>query len=571
MRPYPAPFDAIVAGHSAPINLHGQQLLASRHLNKGRGFTRAERRHFGLRGLLADSVVNIKEQVESVLTRLERLGDPLHQYAQLADIQDRNTTLFYRLINDHLSTLLPILYTPTVGAVCEDFSSALRRPRGLWIGPRDIRAIPTVLRNLNRADVRVIVVTDGERVLGLGDQGAGGMAIVAGKATLYAATGGIHPSVVLPVMLDVGTDNPRLLGDPRYVGHSAPRLRGEAYDIFLEEFVVAVKRTWPSALVHWEDFKQYNAMRILDRYRNQVASFNDDVQGTAATVLGGLFVHAAHTGRPLAAERVLIVGAGAAGIGIARLLRRAIDREARSAESYHRQLLMVDSQGIVHTGRSNIDDSKLEFAISGPAAHALALPRPGGLPPALSTIIRNFRPTILIGISGVRGIFSRDVIRALAEVVSEPVVFALSNPASVAEATPDDVLAWSDGRAIIATGSPFEPVTIGGRELEIAQANNVFIFPGLGLGAMVAEAAAVTDSMLVAAAEALAACVGTTRAASGMLFPPIAELRRVSRAVAIAVARAAHDAGVARGAPGDLDAQVDAALWFPSYVPYRRS
>jgi malic enzyme len=557
MRPLPAPFDDIAAGRPASIGVAGPALLGARLLTKDLAFPTDEREAFRLRGLLPDRVLTIDQQVELELEHLRVKVDPLEQYIGLAALQDRNATLFYRLLAEHLEEFLPIVYTPTVGRAVQEFSHIIRRTRGTWITPADVDRVPEILRQGPFEDVRLVVVTDNERILGLGDQGAGGMAIPIGKLALYTAACGIYPSLTLPVSLDVGTDNPALLADPLYLGYRAPRLRGAAYDELVEAFVVGVEAVWPGCLIQFEDFKQANALRILDRYQGRVPSFNDDIQGTAAVVLAAVLAGLRATGRTLADARIVLVGAGAAGIGIARLLRLALRAAGLSEADAAGAIALVDTRGLVHTGRVDLDASKAALAVP-------AETEAGGGTPDLVETIRRRRPTILVGTTGVAGTFSEAVVRAMADALEpaeRPIVLPLSNPTSFAEATPADILGWTDGRALVATGSPFDAVTLDGRRNEIGQANNVFIFPGVGLGAIVAESSVVTDGMFLRAATELAASVSDERLATGALFPPIAALGAVSRRIAIAVAREAGCAGP--------EAEVDAAMWWPAYVPYR--
>jgi malic enzyme len=568
MRPLPAPFDAIAAGRVAAIPLTGNTLLGSRLLTKEQAFPLDERQAFGLTGLLPDRVLTIEEQAALAMGHLRRSDDPLDRYITLAALQDRNATLFYRVLVDNLEELLPVVYTPTVGRACQEYSYILRRTRGAWITPEDGGRIPEILRNGPFEDVRLIVVTDNERILGLGDLGAGGMGIPIGKLALYTAASGIFPALTLPVSLDVGTDNPDLLADPLYIGHRAPRLRGAEYDALVDAFVEGVQEVWPGCLIQWEDFKQQNALRILDRYRHQVPSFNDDVQGTAAVVVAGVLAAMRHLGSPFSEQRILMVGAGGAGIGIARLLRQAMADDGMGRPEIARALALVDSRGLVHELRTDLDESKRSFAVSAAFAAELGLALPGT--PALQQVVEQFSPTVLVGTSGVPGTFTEAVVRAMAGRCARPVVMPLSNPTANSEANPTDVIAWSDGRALVATGSPFPPVTHDGVVHEIGQANNVFIFPGLGLGAIVAEATRISDEMILAAARALAAAVTADRLAAGALYPPVASLRAVSHAIARAVGHEAVNSGLGRSSPATLDTDVDAAMWWPAYVPYHR-
>ena len=566
MRPLPPPYDAIAAGRPASIELAGSALLGSRLLTKDLAFGQGERDAFRLRGLLPDRILTIEEQMVLELEHLRRKSDALERYIGLAALQDRNATLFYRLLAEHLEEFLPIVYTPTVGRACEEFSHIIRRTRGVWITPADGDRIPEILRHGPYEDVRLIVVTDNERILGLGDQGAGGMAIPIGKLALYTAASGIHPALTLPVSLDVGTDNPKLLADPLYLGFRAPRLRGPEYDALVEAFVEGVAEVWPGCLIQWEDFKQANALRILDRYRDRAPSFNDDIQGTAAVVVGGVIAGLRGLGANLAETRVVLVGAGAAGIGIARLLRLAMLDDGMAEAAVRRALVLVDSRGQVHDRREDLDATKRELALPSDAFIDYGF---GTEYPGLVETVERVRPTVLVGTTGVGGTFSEEAIRALAAGTERPIVLPLSNPTSVAEATPGDVLRWTGGRALVATGSPFDAVEVDGRRHEVGQANNVFVFPGLGLGAIAAESRGITDRMFLRAARTLAAAVSDDRLASGALYPPVGALRGVTRAIATGVAREAIDAGLA-GIPGDtdIDALIDAAMWWPRYVPY---
>ena len=567
MRPLPAPYDAILAGRTAPIALRGTRLLADRLLSKDFAFPTTERDAFDLHGLLPDRVMTIQEQVALELERLHRKDDPLERYIGLAALQDRNATLFYRVLAENLEELLPIVYTPTVGVACQEFSHVLRRTRGTWITPHDRDRIPALLRHSPFEDVRLIVVTDNERILGLGDLGAGGMAIPIGKLALYTGACGIYPALTLPVSLDVGTDNPALLEDPLYIGHRAPRLRGAEYEALIDAFVDGVQQVWPGCLIQWEDFKHYNALRILDRYRDRVPSFNDDVQGTSAVVLAGVLAALRHLGTTLDAQRILLVGAGAAGIGIARLLRAAMRDAGLTEDAIAARLALVDSRGLIHDGRTDLDATKRSLAM--PAAVAAALGVPPGPPMSLAGTVEQLRPTVLVGTTGVAGSFTEPVIRSMAAACARPVILPLSNPTANTEARPDDLLRWTDGRALVATGSPFGAVRHEGVHHEVGQANNVFVFPGIGLGAIVAQASGISDAMVLAAARTLAGHVTDERLQSGALYPPIAELRSVSRAIGLAVAREAVRSGLAPEASDEaLAADLDAAMWWPDYVDY---
>jgi malate dehydrogenase (oxaloacetate-decarboxylating) len=573
VRPLPSPFDRIAAGQSAAIDASGSVLLNRRFLTKDLAFPVDEREAFDLLGLLPDRVLSIEEQMELELEHLRRKADDLERYIGLAALQDRNATLFYRLLAEHLAEFLPVVYTPTVGRACQEFSHIVRRTRGIWITPADRGRIPRLLRAAPYVDVRLIVVTDNERILGLGDQGAGGMAISIGKLALYTAACGIHPTVTLPVSLDVGTDNRALLDDPLYVGYRAPRLRGQAYDELIEAFVAGVAAVWPGCLIQWEDFKQRNALRILERYRHRALSFNDDIQGTAAVVVGGVLAGLRLLGAGWRDQRIVLAGAGASGTGIARLLRLAMAADGVDEATIRRAIVPVDSAGLVHVARPDLDPGKREIALPSEAAagYGLGPAADDGRTPGLLETVRRVRPTVLVGATGVAGTFDESILRAVGEGTARPIVLPLSNPTSASEATPEQVLHSTGGRALVATGSPFDGVTIDGVRHEIGQANNVFIFPGVGLAAIAAEVREVTDAMLLAAARTLADQVDRSRLAAGALFPPVAALRQVSRAVAVAVAREACSSGLAGIDAASVEAEVDRAMWWPAYVPYTLS
>jgi len=558
---------ALATGEPAPVPLRGHELLEHPLLNKDTAFTQDERDRFGLRGLLPTRIVTIEEQASLEVEKIRRKEDDLEKFIGLAALQDRNETLFYRVLTENLEEFLPIVYTPVVGLACQEYSHIMRRSRGLWLTPDDIDHIPEMLANARHEGVRLIVVTDNERILGLGDQGAGGMGIPVGKLALYTAGAGIFPAYTLPVSLDVGTDNEALLEDPMYFGYRHPRLRGEAYDAFVEAFVEGVLQVFPHALLQWEDFKQHNAIRLLDRYRHRITCFNDDIQGTAAVVMAGVFAAVRALKAPLSGQRFVFLGAGAAGIGIARLVRAAMLHEGVTPEQAKLAIAQLDSKGLTFESRTPLDDDKREFALDGAAMKHFAFEPTDGFD--LQTVIEHIKPTFLIGTSGTPGAFTEGAVRAMAAHAMTPIVFPLSNPTSKTEAQPADILEWTRGRALVATGSPFEPVVRGERTHVIGQANNVFVFPGIGLGAIVAEAREITDDMFLVAAETLAEQVSPERIAVGALYPNQSELRRVSREIAIRVACCARDCGVGRAYDEtDLEHAIDAAMWQPDYVPY---
>jgi malic enzyme len=558
--------DALREGRPAAVPFSGIELLEHPLLNKDTAFTEIERDRFALRGLLPDRVLTIEQQVHVEIAKIRRKEDPLERYIGLAALQDRNETLFYRVLVEHLEELMPIVYTPVVGRACQEYSHILRRPRGLWLTPDDVDRIPELLRNARHEDVRLVVATDNERILGLGDQGAGGMGIPVGKLALYTAGAGVFPALTLPVSLDVGTDNEALRSDPYYLGWRRPRLRGDRYDRFIEAFVEGVIEVFPHAVLQWEDFKQHNAICLLDRYRHRLTSFNDDIQGTGAVVLAGVFAALRILGQPLEAQRIVLLGAGAAGTGIARSLRVAMGRSGLPPDEIGRSIVQLDSKGLTFLGRPGLEGDKREFAL--PAEEMERFGFDGTQRHDLEEVVRRVEPTMLIGATGVAGSITEAAVRAMAAHVGTPVLFALSNPTSQSEVVPADVLAWTDGRAIVATGSPFDPVRVDGADRLIGQANNAFCFPGIGLGAIVSEVREITDEMFLVAAEACAESVSDERLSRGSLYPHQSELRVVSRSIAERLVRLAGDRGLGRVFRGDdVEAAVDRMMWAPDYVP----
>jgi malic enzyme len=541
----------------------GEQILRDPSQNQDLAFTTAERRRLGVEGMLPPAVLTIEQQVAMELEHIFSKNDPLEQYIGLIALLDRNETLFYRVLVEHLDRLTPIIYTPTVGLACQQYSHIYRRPRGLFLCPDDRGQIAQRLHNVRHRDVRLIVVTDNERILGLGDQGAGGMAIPIGKLVLYSAGAGIPPSLCLPISLDVGTDNGALLEDPFYLGYRGRRLRGPEYNGFVEEFVQAVKTVFPRALLQWEDFKKGNAFRLLNRYARRLPSFNDDIQGTSAVTLGGILSALNVTGQQLGEQRFLMVGAGAAGAGIGRLLRTALLAAGLSEAQARQRQIFLDSAGVVWEGRPELEPHKREVALNRADLAVVDLAEP--LPTSLEAIIRAVKPTVLIGTTGQPGDFTPAAIRAMADLCARPIILPLSNPTSKAECTPSEALQNSDGRALVATGSPFEPVSFQGRRYVIGQCNNVFVFPGIGLGVLISEASRVSDSLFLAAARALAEFT-QTHADPESIYPNIRELRTVSRSIAFKVAQTARDEGFGRSLDDDeLERAIDQFRWHPDY------
>lgn len=554
---------------SIRIPYRGRDLLAHNMYNRGTAFTQEERRAFELDGLLPAHVSNLEEQSRRTYASITRKTEPLERFIGLEALEARDAVLYYRLLCDHIEEFLPVVYTPTVGEACQRYSHIFRRGRGLWITPDDRERIDQVLANAPFEDVRLIVVTDNERILGLGDLGAGGIGIPVGKLALYTVGAGFHPTQCLPISLDVGTNNPELLSDPLYIGWRHKRLRGQAYDDFIEAFVQAVQRRFPRAVLQWEDFKKNTAFALLDRYRERICSFNDDIQGTAAVAVAGIMAAARATDTTLADQRIVMLGAGAAGVGIARLWRDALRRQGLSGEALVRSIAVLDSNGLLVQGRKIDDEHKHEFAWPVDLVRSVGLDPNGNCD--LLACVKALKPTVLMGTSGQPGVFDEAVIRAVAAGVARPVVFPFSNPNSQCEAQPDDVVQWSDGRAIVATGSPFAPVDYKGRRYLIGQGNNAYIFPGVGLGASVVEAKRITDVMFLDAAYALARMVETSDLREGALYPPLSQLRSVSAEIAVAVALAAIKDGVAAPVEElELRARVKRAMWEPSYPKIKR-
>jgi malate dehydrogenase (oxaloacetate-decarboxylating)(NADP+) len=523
--------------------------------NKGTAYTADERHRLQIDGLLPPRVETLEEQAARVIGELRRAADPLARYRYLSAVQGENATLFYRVVLDHLEEVLPIIYTPTVGQACLEWSRLYERPRGLYVSAAQHRGrVADLLRHWPRTDVGIIVVTDGGRILGLGDLGANGMGIPIGKLSLYTACAGVPPARCLPIALDVGTDNATLRNDPVYLGDRAARLTGEPYDDFLEEFVAAVQTVFPGVVLQFEDFNNASAFSLLGRYRDRLCCFNDDVQGTGAMGLAGLYSAVRATGRPLTEQRILFVGAGEACLGIGTIATAAMRREGLTEADARARCLFIDSRGEVVTGRAGLPERKRPFAQDR---------RPM---PDLRASIEDFRPTVLIGACGRGGIFTQPVLEAMARLNERPVVFALSNPTSKAECTAEQACAWTAGRAIFASGSPFAPVTFNGRVYSASQSNNSFVFPGVGAGLLLAGARRVADELFFAAARALADQVAEADLEEGRLFPPASRMRDVALAVSTAVAAAAFDAGLATAPrPADLTAAAAGAMYQPEY------
>ncbi|MGA9567445.1 MAG: NAD-dependent malic enzyme, partial [Candidatus Korobacteraceae bacterium] len=548
--------------------LSGFDLINFPMLNKGTAFTETERTDFALHGLLPPHIGSLDDQAARRLKALHDFDSDFERYAYLRDLQDTNETLFYAVLVRNIEEMMPLVYTPTVGEGCQRFSEIWRKPRGLFLSYPIKERIPEILGHHRYDAIRAIVVSDGERILGLGDQGAGGMGIPIGKLALYTACAGIHPQACLPILLDVGTDNRELLEDPLYVGWRHERIRGAEYDDFVEAFVSAVIARCNNVLLQWEDFAGINAGRLLARYRDRLCTFNDDIQGTAAVATGTLLAAINVTGVPLTEQRVVLFGAGSAGIGIATLLLTALKDAGLSEAEARRRFYAVDKDGLLVEGMVDIRPAQRLFAQPRSAVADWKLEDSNRI--SLLDVARNAKPTTLIGVCGQPGAFTQEVIRAMAASVERPVIFPLSNPTSRCEATPDDLMQWTEGRALVGTGSPFAAVKWNGREVPVDQTNNSYIFPGIGLGILSVDARRVTDTMFMAAAKALAELSPARQSKSGRLLPPVSELRTVSFAVAKAVAQQAMKDGVASTLDErTLESRIRANVWEPVYLPYR--
>ena len=535
----------------------GLALLRDPTLNKSTAFTGAERDALGIRGLLPPHICSQAEQVERVLENFRRKPTALEKFIDLTALHDRNEALFFRIVIEHPDEMLPIIYTPTVGLACQQFGHIFQRPRGIFISADDRGHVEAVLRNWPYRDVSIIVVTDGERILGLGDQGANGMGIPVGKLALYTACAGIEPTHCLPVLLDVGTNNESLRRDPLYLGLQQPRLRGAEYDDLVEEFITATQRVFPGVVVQFEDFANSNAFRLLAAYRERICTFNDDIQGTAAVALAGIFSALRVSGGALPQQKILFMGAGEAATGIAELTVSAMQAQGLDAAAAQARCWMLNSKGLLVASRTDLQAHQRPYAHEhAPVADFLSA-------------VRTLRPTAIIGVAGVGGTFNREVIQEMAAINERPIVFALSNPTSKAECTAEQAYGWSDGRALFACGSPFDPVTVKGQTFVPRQGNNSYIFPGVGLGVVATRSTRVTDQMFMASARALADQVTGEDLAQGSLYPPLAKVREVSARIAAAVAEVAYEQGLATvPRPDDIAAFVKAQMYEPSYPAY---
>ncbi len=548
------------------VHLRGIALLRLVMTNKGTAFTAEERQRLGLEGLLPPTVNTIDQQLERVYAGFRREPSPIAKYQYLRALQERNEILFYALLSRHMEEMLPIVYTPTVGQAVQEFNYLYQSPRGISLSPLDIDRADSVLGGFPWDDVRMIVATDSSAILGIGDQGYGGLAIPIGKLSLYTVGGGVSPFHTMPVVLDVGTDRTDLIEDPFYLGVPRRRLVGAAYEEFIEKFVQSVKKRYPRAVIQWEDLSKEAAFSVLERYRKVLPSFNDDIQGTGAVTLAGVRSASRLRGEMVKDQRVVILGAGAGGVGVATAIHQGMMRDGLSAKEAYARMFVLDSKGLLTTNRP-MEEYKQCFAH---APEDLAGWKIAGRFPTLLETIENARATALIGLSGQPHAFREPIVRAMLANAPRPIVFPLSNPTSLCEALPEDILRWTDGAAIVATGSPFAPVVQGGRTIPIGQGNNAFIFPGLGFGAILSDAREITDAMVMAASEALSDYTAEKHLAAGLVYPPVSELRDVSVRVAAAVIRQAFQDGVATSTkvtPGAAEAYVRSRFWEPKYLP----
>ena len=546
----------------------GFTLLELPLLNKGSAFTQDERRHFNLNGLLPHVIETIEEQSQRSYQQFTAFNDAINKHIYLRNIQDTNETLFYRLIEDHLEEMMPIIYTPTVGEACQRFSDIYRRHRGVFMSYSDRENIDDILQNINRRNVKVVVITDGERILGLGDQGIGGMGIPIGKLSLYTACGGISPAYTLPITIDVGTNNQQLLNDPLYMGWRQPRISGDEYYDFIDQVLTGIRRRWPHALIQFEDFAQKNAMPLLTKYRDKFCCFNDDIQGTAAVSVGSLIAASRAAGKQLKDQIITFLGAGSAGCGIAEQIIAQMVAEGLSDEQARARVFMVDRFGLITENQPNLLDFQRKLAQKADVVSDWA-----NIEEVISLldVVKNAKPTVLIGVSGQPGLFTQEVIEALSSNAAKPIVMPLSNPTSRVEAVPSDIIQWTNGQALIATGSPFAPVNYQGKLYNIAQCNNSYIFPGIGLGVIASGAKRVTDNMLMASSNALADCSPLLDNADADLLPPIADIQNVSKVIALKVAQAAIADGVAVPLTDEqIQFNIEKEFWQPEYRQYKR-
>ncbi|GAA0289261.1 NAD-dependent malic enzyme [Psychrosphaera haliotis] len=554
----------------SPLYIHyaGPALIETPLLNKGTAFSKLERTNFNLMGLLPPRYESIEEQVERAYLQYSSFQEPINKHIYLRAIQDSNETLFFKLVNQHIAEMMPIIYTPTVGDACEKFSDIYRSNRGLFISYTERDQMDDILRNATKQKVKVIVVTDGERILGLGDQGIGGMGIPIGKLSLYTACGGISPAYTMPITLDVGTNNPKLLNDPMYMGERHKRVSQYEYDAFVDKFITAAQKRWPGVMIQFEDFAQPNAMPLLKRYRNQVCCFNDDIQGTAAVTVGTLLAACRKKDKKLSEQNVTFVGAGSAGCGIAEQVIMQMVAEGLTDAEARKKVFMIDRFGLVTNGMNDLRDFQQALAQESRDYESWEIE---GQYPSLVEVMENAKPGILIGVSGVPGLFSEQAIKTMYSNDNQPIIFPLSNPIKQIEAHPKDVISWTDGNAILATGSPFDVIEFEGKSFEIAQCNNAYIFPGIGLGVLAVGAKIISDEMIMASSETLAQNSPLVNKGEGALLPDLVDLPRLSKEIAFNVAKVAIEQGHALSITDEeIQNRIEKNFWTPEYRPYKR-
>lgn len=550
------------------IPYSGPALIETPLLNKGTAFSKLERTNFNLMGLLPPRYETIEEQLERAYMQYSSFENPINKHIYLRAIQDSNETLFFKLVTQNIEEMMPIIYTPTVGDACERFSDIYRSNRGLFISYTERDQMDEILRNATKQKVKVIVVTDGERILGLGDQGIGGMGIPIGKLSLYTACGGISPAYTMPITLDVGTNNEKLLNDPMYMGERHKRISQEEYDKFVDKFITAAQKRWPGVMIQFEDFAQPNAMPLLKRYRDKVCCFNDDIQGTAAVTVGTLLAACRKKGKKLSEQKVVFVGAGSAGCGIAEQIIMQMKAEGLSDEQARSQVFMIDRFGLLTEGMEDLREFQQALTQTSEALDSWVY---SGEYPMLRDVMNNAKPGILIGVSGVPGLFTEQSVRAMYKGDDQPIIFPLSNPIKQIEARPEKVLEWTEGNAIVATGSPFAPIEYNGKTYPIAQCNNAYIFPGIGLGVLAVKARLITDEMLMATSETLAQSSPLVNEGEGDLLPKLTDLAELSKTIAFNVAKVAMAQGHALTiSDDDLKAAIERNFWTPEYRQYKR-
>ena len=568
MKTFSIKTDPLTGEEYLDVRLQGRQLLSDPFLNKGSAFTEEERLNLGLAGLLRSRISNIETQRKRNYEMYSRKQDDIEKYIFLQALLNRNETLFYSLLRENLTEMLPIVYTPTVGKACLMLSHITRQYRGVYISPRNIGNIDKIFQNICLPNVSLIVVTDGERILGLGDLGSDGMGIPVGKINLYVAAGGLHPACCLPICLDVGTNNEQLKNDPLYLGYCSKRMEGQEYEDFVERFVLGVRRNFPNALLQWEDFAKHKAFKLLDRYRDRILSFNDDIQGTGAVALAALMNAVKIKKQRIKDQRFAIVGMGQAGVGIASNIRTTLCAEGLSEEEAQCRIFAVDGPGLLMEDTPGLTEYQIPFAHRRAAVAGWNLAAPGRI--GLMDVLRNGKPTVLIGVTATHGLFDADVLRQMASNDARPIVFALSNPTSKSECTPEEMFSATGGRGLMATGSPFAPVDVAGKKRICSQSNNMFIFPGLGLGALVSCATKITTTMFLRASRALSEYVTEEQLGRDLLLPDLNDIRKVSAHVAGAVAREARDSGLGRILTDEqIDGIIQHAQWEPRYYPFR--